>query len=56
VEQATEQVSSIHAAPTVLADDRRSGGWVQRLELQPPVCPVPVVVLDVDPEDLLQGA
>jgi hypothetical protein len=26
VEQATEQVSSIHAAPVSLADDRRSGG------------------------------
>jgi hypothetical protein len=54
VKQATKEVSSIHAAPVSLADDRQSGGWVRCLALQPPVCPVPVVVLDVDPEDLPQ--
>jgi hypothetical protein len=46
----------MHAADVILGDDGQSGGWVRRLELQPPVCPVSVVVLDVDPEDLLQGA
>jgi hypothetical protein len=54
VEQATEQVSSMNAAVSVLVHDGQSGGWVRRLELQRPVRPVPVVVLDVDAENLLQ--
>jgi hypothetical protein len=54
VEQATEQVSSMNAAVSALIYDGQSGGWIRRLELQRPVRPVPVVVLDVDSEDLLQ--
>ncbi len=56
MEQATEQVSSMHVVPAVLADEGRSGAGVRRLKLERPVCSVPVVVLDVDTEDLLQGA
>ena len=54
MEQATEQVSSMNAAVSALIYDGQSGGWVRRLELQRPVRPVPVVVLDVDSQDLLQ--
>jgi hypothetical protein len=54
VEQATEQVSSMHAAISPHIDDGQSGGRVRRLELQRPVRPVPVVMLDVDAEDLLK--
>ena len=54
VEQATEQVSSMNAAVSALIYDGQSGGWIRRLELQRPVRPVPVVVLDIDSQDLLQ--
>jgi hypothetical protein len=54
VEQATEQVSSMNAAFSALIYDGQSGGWIRRLELQRPMRPVPVVVLDVDSQDLLQ--
>jgi hypothetical protein len=56
MEQATEQVLSMHAAPAVLADKGQSGAGVRRLKLERPVCSVPVVVLDIDTEDLLQMA
>jgi len=51
VEQATEQVPSMNAAFSTLIHDGQSGGRVRRLELQRPV---PVVVLDIDSEDLLE--
>jgi len=54
VEQATEHVSSMNAALVALVSERQSGGWVRHLELQCPVRPVSVVLLDVDSEDLLQ--
>jgi hypothetical protein len=53
VEQATEQVSPMNAAFSALVHDGQSGGWIRRLELQRPVRPVPVVVLDIDSQDLL---
>jgi hypothetical protein len=54
VEQATEHVSSMNAAFSALVYERQSGGWIRRVELQRPVRSVPVVVLDVDSEDLFQ--
>jgi hypothetical protein len=54
MEQATEQVSSMNAAFSTLIDESQSGGRVRRLELQSPVRPVPVVMLDIDSEDLLE--
>ena len=44
----------MNAAVSALIYDGQSGGWVRRLELQRPMRPVPVVVLDVDSENLLQ--
>ena len=37
-----------------LADGDQSGGWVRRFQPQRPVRTMPVVVLDVNPERLLQ--
>jgi hypothetical protein len=51
MEQTTKQVSSMHAAFSTLVDDGQTDGRVWRLEL---LRPVPVVVLDVDAEDLLK--
>ena len=44
----------MNAAFSALIHGGQSGGRVRRLELQRPVRPVPVVVLDVDSEDLLE--
>jgi transposase len=54
VEQTTEKVSSAYCAGPILADDNRLGAWVGRLQAQCPVRAVPVVVLDVDAQDLFQ--
>ena len=53
MEQATEHVSSMNAAVSAFVYDDQFGGWVRRLELQRPVRPVPVVVLEVESQDLL---
>jgi len=42
------------AAFSAVVYERQSGGWIRRLELQRPVRSVPVVVLDVDSQDLFQ--
>ena len=44
----------MNAPFSALVYERRSGSWIRRLELQCSVRPVPVVVLDVDSQDLLQ--
>ena len=53
VEQTAEQVTSMHPALPILADDAQPGGWVWRCKPERPVGTVTVVMLDVDPEDLL---
>ncbi len=56
MEEAAEQVSSMHAALAILAVEGQPGGWTWRLQSERPVRTVPVVVLDVDPEYLLEVA
>jgi hypothetical protein len=56
VHQTAEQVASAHLTWFSLTDDGQSGGLVRCLKLERPVGTVPVVVLDVDPKDLLQMA
>ena len=56
VEQTAEQVTSKHPALPILADNGQPGGWVWRCKPERPVGTVAVVMLDVDPEDLLQVA
>jgi hypothetical protein len=56
MQETAEQVTSAHLTSFILTDDGQSGGSVRRLKPERPVGTVPVVVLDVDPEDLLQMA
>jgi len=56
VEESAEQVASTHGAPVILGADGRPG---QRIWWSQPECPVgtvAVVMLDINPEDLLQVA
>ena len=56
MEESAEQVASTHGAPVILGADGRPG---QRIWWSQPECPVgtvAVVMLDIDPEDLLQVA
>jgi hypothetical protein len=56
MQETAEQVTSAHLTWFILTDDGQSGGSVRRLKLERPVGTVPVVVLDIDPKDLLQMA
>jgi hypothetical protein len=53
MQETAEQVTSEHPALLTLTNDGQSGGSVRRLKLERPVRTVPVVVLDIDPQDLL---
>jgi hypothetical protein len=55
VKQATQEVASVHPGSPSLADQGQTGGWTRRFQPKRSVWTVPVVVLDVDPEDLLQA-
>jgi hypothetical protein len=56
VEESAEQVASTHGAPVILAADGRPGQRIWWLQPERPVGTVAVVMLDMDPEDLLQVA
>jgi hypothetical protein len=56
MQETAEKVTSAHPTSFILTDDGQSGGSVRRFKLERPVCSVPVVVLDIDTEDLLQMA
>jgi hypothetical protein len=56
VEESTEQVASTHGASVILAEVSQPAGWVWWLQPERPVGTVHVVMLDVDPQDLLQVA
>ena len=56
MEQTAEQVTSEHSTFLTLTDGGQSVGSVRRLKPERPVRTVPVVMLDVDPKDLLQMA
>jgi hypothetical protein len=55
VNKTAEQVPSMQSAWVILAD-RGNVGWIGCVRAQRSVRAVPVVVLDVDPQDLLQLA
>ena len=55
MEQAVESVSPVHATP-IFADDGWTGWWIRRLQPERPMGTVDVVMLNVDPKDLLQVA
>ena len=54
VKQATKEVASAHPGSPSLADQGQTGGWARRFQAKRSVWTAPVVVLDVDPEGLLQ--
>jgi hypothetical protein len=56
VEETAEQVASPHGASVILAETDQPGGWIWRLQHQRAVGTVAVVMLDVDPQDLLKVA
>jgi hypothetical protein len=56
MQETAEQVTSAHLTSFILTDDGQSGGSVRRLKPERPMRTVPVVLLDVDPQDLLQMA
>jgi hypothetical protein len=44
----------VHPGSPVLTDQGQTGGWARRCQPKRPVRTMPVVVLEIDPEDLLQ--
>jgi hypothetical protein len=56
VDETAKQVTSVHPDPLMLADERLIGGWIRRLQSKRSVRAMPVVVLDIDRQDLLQVA
>ena len=56
VNQTAEEITSVHPALPILADDDRVGGCVRCMEAQRPVGAMLVVVLDIDTQDLFQVA
>jgi hypothetical protein len=56
VNQTAEEITSVHRALPILADDDRFGGCVRCMEAQRPVGAMLGVVLDIDMQDLFQVA
>jgi hypothetical protein len=54
MEEAAEQIASVYNALVILAKDGQLGRRVWQLQQQRPVGTVAVVMLDVDPKDLLE--
>ena len=44
----------MHSGSPILSDVGQPGGWTRRFQPERPVWTMPVVVLDIDPEDLFQ--
>jgi hypothetical protein len=56
MEEAAEQIASVYNALIILAKDGQLGRRVWRSQQQRPVGTMAVVMLDVDPKDLLEVA
>jgi hypothetical protein len=54
VEQTAEQIASTNLARLILADNRQASRSVRCLKPERSMRTMPVVVLDIDPQDLLQ--
>jgi len=54
VEQTAEQIASTNLARLILADNRQPSRSVRCLKPERSMRTMPVVVLDIDPQDLLQ--
>jgi hypothetical protein len=57
VKQTAEDIASVDSGRLILAGESQSDGWIRRLQLERPVRPMRVVVLDRDAQDalVLQG-
>jgi hypothetical protein len=56
VEQTAEQIASTNLARLILPDNRQPSRSVRCLKPERPMRTMPVVVLDIDPQDLRQVA
>jgi hypothetical protein len=52
----SKEIASVDSGRLIHAGERQSGGWFRRLQPERPVRAVGIVVLDVDPQDLLEVA
>jgi len=55
MQQPAEQVAAVHLGSMIFADDGQPSGPVRCLKSEGAVWTMPVVVLGVDPQDLLQA-
>jgi hypothetical protein len=56
MEETAEPITAANLTSLAIADDVRTGGWIRRLQPKRPVRTMTVVVLDIDPKDLLEAA
>ena len=56
MEEAAEPVASVHRGSVILCTERQTGRWIWRLQLERPVRPMPVVMIDIDPQHSFQVA
>jgi len=56
MEETAEPITAANLTSLAIADDVRTGGWIRRLQPERPVRTMTVVVVDIDPKDLLPGA
>ena len=54
MKESPKEVASVHSGLPILSDVGQPGGWTRRFQPERPVWTMPVVVLDIDPEDLFQ--
>src|SRR6266511_5385790 len=54
VKQTAEEITSVDSGRLILAGQGQSDGWIRGLQLERSVRPMSVVVLNVDPQDLLK--
>jgi hypothetical protein len=54
VKQTAEEITSVDSGRLILAGQGQSDGWIRGPQLERSVRPMSVVVLDVDPQDLLK--
>jgi hypothetical protein len=56
VHESVEQVASVDLGRRIVATEGRFDGWVRRLQPEGPVRAMTVVVVDMDPQHLLEVA
>jgi hypothetical protein len=54
MEETAQPIAAANLTSLTLADDVQTGGWIRRLQPERPVGTMTVVVVDIDPQHLLQ--